>query len=380
MDITKIKDLYNELDEIKTNLRKLSKKRRTRATLTKKLKEADETYKRIKFLIDLVAKQFKEEQLSEEISDVAKQYFSKARIIYSEIVQFCNESVESDTESETEFDMDADKFFNFASKILTTEFDGSSEKLLAFLDSLNLIKANCNGNERNAVCYVRTKLSGKARDLISDNDSLEDIINKLKNNIKGEPSQSVIAKLQTLKQKSKSPTEFANEVEQLSLKLKRAYISEGVPVNVAEMYTTDQTVKSLSVNTNSERVKIIMQAGTFATSQDAITKFLNVNTNEPQANSVLYTHQNFRTFNNNRSRGRNNYGRQHSRNNNNNFANNNNNNTGARFHQSRNFRGNSNNRYPRGGNRGYRNHGWVRTFSTEQENEMVSPSGPAESH
>lgn len=272
--------------------------------------------------------------------------------------------------------MSSTEFFHFASKIITTDYDGTPDRLLAFLDSLNLIKANCAGNEANAVAYVKTKLSGKARDLVDNEDTLESIINKLKYGIKGESSQAVISKMLTMKQRNKSANDFASEIEQLSVKLRRAYITEGVPAAVAETYTTDQVVKALSVNVSSERTKIVMEAGSFGSYQDALAKFLTVSSNEPQANSVLFTQTKRRGGYNNNSnfRGRRNFrGHFNSRQDNRNFSFNRNNSNYSN-------RGNGNRNSNRGFNQQIRGRSerWVRSYNLNQENEIDSPVGPTE--
>nr|CAI5852712.1 unnamed protein product [Callosobruchus analis] len=157
------------------------------------------------------------------------------------------------------------EFFNFAAKILPNEFDGSPQRLQSFIDALNLLKVNSVGHEENVRIFVRTKLIGKARELVSDNDSLEDIITKLTTGIRTDSSQMVSSKLLALKKSNKDTTKYATEVEELSTSLKRAYIAEGVPGQVAEKYATQCTVNSLKLNTNSEKIKIIMEAATMAT-------------------------------------------------------------------------------------------------------------------
>lgn len=179
-------------------------------------------------------------------------------------------------------------FFNLASKILSTEFDGSPDRLLSFIDALSLLQLNSTGNEDNAVAYVKTRLVGKARDLITDQNSLPDIISKLRTGIKTEDSQYVEAQLYSIKQNGRELTKFAAEMDSLSSRLKRAYINEGIPAEVAEKFTTKNVVKALIKNSNSDRVKIIMEASVFPSGNDAIAKFVNVNSEMPTT-SILYS-------------------------------------------------------------------------------------------
>jgi len=211
--------------------------------------------------------------------------------------------VKKDQENLTNFNMplSAPEFFNLASKIVPAEFDGSEDKLTSFLDALTLLKANVETHEGNAVAYVKTRLTGKARSIVGESTTLEEINLKLKNGIKSESSQSVTSKLLNLKQRY-NDTKYVTEIESLTHKLKQAYISEGVPENVAENYTTNTTVKALSANATSEKVKIIMEAGNFHTVQEAVQKFVNVSAENAASATVLYTNRG-----QNRGRPRNNY-------------------------------------------------------------------------
>lgn len=181
------------------------------------------------------------------------------------------------------------EFFNLASKIVPNEFDGSEDKLTSFLDALTLLKANVEAHEENAVAYVKTRLTGKARYLVGESATLDEIKTKLKNGIKFESSQSVTSKMLNLKHHN--DTKYMADIENLTQKLKQAYISEGVPESVAENYTKNTTVKALSTNTNIEKVKIIMEAGSFQTVEEAIQKFANVTAENSSSASVFYANR-----------------------------------------------------------------------------------------
>jgi hypothetical protein len=66
------------------------------------------------------------------------------------------------------------------------------------------LKANCEGQEENAVNFVKTRLTGKARLAVTDEiQSLDEIIQILKQKCSGETSHTIEAKLLTLKQNGK---------------------------------------------------------------------------------------------------------------------------------------------------------------------------------
>ena len=70
-------------------------------------------------------------------------------------------------------------FFNLAGKLVPNQFDGLPDKLLSFLDSLELLKNNSTNHADNALAFVKTRLTGKARDLITNEHTITEIINKL---------------------------------------------------------------------------------------------------------------------------------------------------------------------------------------------------------
>lgn len=88
------------------------------------------------------------------------------------------------------------------------------------------------------LCFVKMRLTCKARDLITTENSLDEIITTLKNDIKADSSRLLTTKLLNLKQNSKYAVSYSTEIESLSENLKRVYISEGVPPEFAIKYTT----------------------------------------------------------------------------------------------------------------------------------------------
>jgi hypothetical protein len=184
-------------------------------------------------------------------------------------------NIKDDELSENEVDMALSTvdFFNLASKLIPTEFDGNTDKLQSFLDALTLLLLNVGEHETTAVAFIKTRLTGKARDLITTETSIAQIIELLKKGIKGESSRNITQKILNLKQLNKENTAFAADLELLANKLKKAYISEGVTHEVAETYATDTSVRALSQNATAEKSRLIMEAGSFRTIQEVVTKF-----------------------------------------------------------------------------------------------------------
>jgi len=131
----------------------------------------------------------------------------------------------------------------------------------------------------------------------------------------------------------------ANLVEQMTKSLEGAYITDGLSLELARSYSTRHAVKAMTKNCTIDKVKIIMQAGTFNTMNEAISKFVNSCTEATgQPNTVLY-YKNYPQRGGNRERG--NY-RCNFRGRNNNYSNNSTQNNTGQGQYRGNYRGRGN--------------------------------------
>jgi len=223
------------------------------------------------------------------------------------------------------------EFIKLATSLIP-EFDGKPENLQSFLDSLNLLDTLKGTHELTAISLIKTKLKGHARNLISNEQTIAAIIAQLSNAVKGESVEVVSAKLLNLQQKNKTANQYTQEVEKLAKALEGAYVSEGLSQTLANKYSTTTAVKAMTQNCSIDKVKLIMQAGTFTNMNDAVSKFVNRCTEiTGQSNTVLY----YRRGANNNNRGGRGYNR------------------GRNFNHNNYNRGSNNNSYNnRGGRRG----------------------------
>jgi len=215
------------------------------------------------------------------------------------------------------------------------------------IDPLDLLDTLKGTHEPTAISLIKTKLKGHARNLISNEQTIAAIITQLSTAVKGESVEVVSAKLLNLQQKNKTANQYTQEVEKLAKALEGAYVSEGLSQSLANKYSTTTAVKAMTQNCSIDKVKLIMQAGTFTNMNDAVSKFVNSCTEiTGQSNTVLY----YRRGANNNNRGGRGYnrGRNYNHNSYNRGGNNNNNynNRGGRRGQNRGRgRGNSNQGY-----------------------------------
>lgn len=183
------------------------------------------------------------------------------------------------------------EFINTAAKLLP-DFDGKFENLQRFLDALSLLDTIKESNESIAVTLIKTKLLGTARNLINSENSIESIKATLVAKVKGNTTQAVTAKLLNIRQNNKSPNDFAKDIEETTKLLQNAYISEGLTPELAETYSTQTAVKAVIKNANSDKIKIIMQAGQFSSVNQAATKFIESSSDVDASTHINYMQRN----------------------------------------------------------------------------------------
>lgn len=256
------------------------------------------------------------------------------------------------------------EFVNAYSKVIPS-FDGTFGKLRSCIDALSIIRDAAGTHEAVAVNLIKSKFTDDGRDCLLDtDDTVQKIIDRLKGSIKGETSESVIAKMQNIKQKDKPTSKFVKEIQDLAISLKSVFISEGVPHNLADKFVVQQSVLAMKHNASLDKVKLVMEAGKFDTLNEAIAKFISTSNETASHDSVMFMSQNkfnrfgrHNNYNNGPQRGQRNYSNYRG-NNSRGYYNNNNNQNGRNSrdnnYQNGNFRGNyrgNNYKY----NRGYYN-------------------------
>lgn len=187
-------------------------------------------------------------------------------------------------------EMTPTEFLNLASKLIP-DFDSNPNTIQKFLNALNLIETIKENNETIAVSLIKTKVSGKAENAIAQATTIEQIKTILKSTIVYETTQTVAAKLLSVKQKADTNA-FIKEVEELTQKLESAYLSDGIPASVTTKYASQTEIKTLTNNGKSPEIKMYMNAGTFSTLSEAITKFVDLRTESQETHTINFIRNN----------------------------------------------------------------------------------------
>lgn len=95
------------------------------------------------------------------------------------------------------------------------EFDGEYKNLETFLDSIDNVNNVKGDYEHVVVSVIKSKLKGDARRLITNEKTVAEVIQTLTTKVKGESTDSLSAKLMSLKQNNKPDSTYCAEVKAL---------------------------------------------------------------------------------------------------------------------------------------------------------------------
>lgn len=179
---------------------------------------------------------------------------------------------------------------------LIDKYAGEPEKLDAFIDSVELfndIVTNANNGAAPAIMqavqnqvlrFVKTRLIDAARNSITENQSLQQLLDAVKTNCASKlTANNILAKLKSTQQKESSEL-FCNNIEKLTQQLKKVYLNERIPADVADKMSTKNGVDALIAGASNKETKILLKAGTFSTIHEAIQK-LQENESSPSASN-----------------------------------------------------------------------------------------------
>lgn len=226
------------------------------------------------------------------------------------------------------------KFISMCSNIIRENYDGNPLTLNSFIDKINLIEELTASNLNTCfISFLKSKLDGKAREVLPENiSSVDQIKNALKNRIKPDNSKVVAGRIASLNVKQNNYADFAKNVEELADALERSLVIEGITKDKAHEMATEQTINVCRSNAKSDMVKAILASTAFKEPKDVVAKLIVEESNTERQTQVLSmryskNRSNFYHKNNNyqpsRGNNHNNY-RNRSYNKNNNYNNYNN--------------------------------------------------------
>lgn len=279
------------------------------------------------------------------------------------------------------------EFLNIATKLINYKYDGDPLSLSTFLNKVELLEAATEQpNKEHLVKYVKSCLEGKAIEALPPNvNTLQEIIDALKAEIKFDSSKVIEGKLMALKADHTRLNEYAKKAEELALALKRALVLEEFPPKKANEMVVAKTIELCRSNSRSTLVRGILGSAKFENAEEVIAKYIVESRTETTENQILaFKQQNSRSNGHKNFRGNNNNFRTNqSQNNNYNQSNNNYNNGGnfrgnSRGNSRGNFRNNFRGNYRGRGRGGYQNYQGDERNVRVLENQSAPPSGASQ--
>lgn len=159
---------------------------------------------------------------------------------------------------------------------ILTPFDGDSEKLSAFIDGVKFLQTVITKEHHSTLkLFLMTRISGKARDALPNdnvNRTIDQVVELIKNSCESKATpEQVIAKLKAIK-RGLPKQQYCQEIESLCNKLTNTYVRENVPHDTAKRLSTKVGLDALINIVPNDNAKIVLQAGTYTTIEQAIQK------------------------------------------------------------------------------------------------------------
>lgn len=169
----------------------------------------------------------------------------------------------------------APDFIRLANQTLHVRFDGDPSALECFLDGIDLLKDLCEEqNKGTFLKFVKTRLEGKARELIGDPKDVDEIVSVLKASIKPESSKVIEGRFLALRADKCSLFKFSERAEKLAEQLNRSLFVEGYSKEKAMEITIDKTVEMCLKSVKHDRIKSVLDSTVFSDPKEVISKMI----------------------------------------------------------------------------------------------------------
>lgn len=168
------------------------------------------------------------------------------------------------------------EFLKEAGSVINYKFDGNPLKLESFLADVDMVEAIAEAEQR-AFCltFIKAKLDQKALECLPETvNTVKDITDALRANIKPESSDVVEGKLLALRLKMGDFTEFTKKAEQLTESFRRSLVIEGITRAKADEMTIKKTIELCRRSTNIETVKSIVSSTKYEKPAEVLATFV----------------------------------------------------------------------------------------------------------
>lgn len=191
-------------------------------------------------------------------------------------------------------------------RVIRNNYDGDPGALDAFIAAIEMASAASPANlQQTLVKCIRTKLTGKALEAVpAETQNANEVIRLLKDKIKTENTKVVMGRFLALKADRSSMKKFSDEAEELADKLRKAYICDGIPTDLAKKMTIEKTIEMCRLSAKTPLVKSVLASTHFEEPRDVVAKFITESSAEKTEAQILSFGKNTNVRNNQNNRGR----------------------------------------------------------------------------
>lgn len=188
-------------------------------------------------------------------------------------------------------EMEAVEFMRLCAQTINKNYSGDPLSLVAFINSIKLLKTVVGTHNNILIQFILTKLEGKALESCpKEPKDIEEIITALELSIKPDSSKVIESKMVALKIDNSKLQDYVFEVEKLAEALQRSLIVEGISQTKAKSMAVEKTVEICKKSAKTDLVKAVIASSTFHDPKDVLAKFI-TETSEAKEFKVFTYHK-----------------------------------------------------------------------------------------
>lgn len=168
------------------------------------------------------------------------------------------------------------EFLKLASQLLNYKYKGDPLELDTFLADVSLVESICEDqNKPHLFTFIKARLGVKPMEYMPDNlQTVDQILEALRANIKPKTSKEVERDLLSLKMKDSEYDKFVKKTEELAEALKRSLIVEGITRAKALEMTISKTIDVCRANTRSTTAKSVIESASYTNASEVLSNFV----------------------------------------------------------------------------------------------------------
>lgn len=171
------------------------------------------------------------------------------------------------------------EFLKLAASIINYKYDGNPTKRDGFIADIELVVDVAERqNVPTCLKFIKSKLEGRALEALPENvETVQQIIDALKKDIKLEPSAVIEGRIAALRLDKGNYSKFTETAEKQIEAFRRSLVNEGITKQKSQEMAIKKTVEICRKIARSEIVKSVLAATQYDTPADVLAKFVTEN-------------------------------------------------------------------------------------------------------